>query len=353
MADERQFHPEDRALFEAEVERLRRQELPRAREEEIKAAAQRAVERDLEVERANYREELEQEVARTTAETAAEERAEARRETPSKLLMLVLLLLLFLLFLAATGRLRTLFSGSAGNGDGRLSARGAFTGALAGPTTTPIGAAGLQGGPLNPVFIGRGDPGAGGVDPPGAVVPQVAGVDPFFWPYYAQRDGLRVFGLPISPVVDVNGRRVQWFERARLEYWPELAGTPYEIQPGLVGREYTDGRDFPKQGFFPSRPGLVYFAETSHGVGGLFLQYWQAHGGLDIFGYPISDQIPEVLEDGRIHTVQYFERARMELHPELAGGSDIMLGLLGRALYKQEPKPELITPPRPTSVPLP
>lgn len=301
MADEREFTPEDQALFEAEVERLRRQEMPRVRDEEIKAAAQRAVQRDLDEERTTFREELDQQVAQATVESVAAERAEARRETPSKVLMLVILLLLLIFILAATGQLRTMFRGT-GDGSARLSAKGALTGALGGPTTTPIGGPGATGA-LNPLFGNRGDAAAGGVDAPGSIVPAVAGVDPFFWPYYAQHDGLRVFGLPLSPVAVVNGRRVQWFERARLEHWPELGGTPYEIQPGLVGREYTEGREFPKQTFFPSRPGLVYFGETSHGVGGLFLDFWQKHGGLDIFGYPISDEIPEVLEDGRIHTV--------------------------------------------------
>jgi hypothetical protein len=353
MADERQFTPEDRALFEAEVERLRRQELPRARDEEIKAAAQRAVERDLEIERANYREELDQEVARATAETPDEERAEARREAPSKFLVLTLLLLLLFFLLAATGQLPSLFGSGNRAGETRLSAKGALGGALAGPTTTPVGGVVLLGGTLGPVFAGRGDPGAGGVDAPGSLVPAVAGVDPFFWPYYAAHDGLRVFGLPLSKVEIVNGRRVQWFERARLEHWPEYAGTPYEVQPGLVGREYTAGRTFPTQSFFPSRPGLAYFGETSHGAGGLFLDYWNKHGGLDLFGYPISDELPEVLDDGRIHTVQYFERARLELHPEVGSNGDVvMLGLLGRALYLNERAPEIIPPPQPTPVPL-
>ncbi len=353
MADERQLSPEDRALFEAEVERLRREELPRAREEEIKAAAQRAVQRDLELERESSREELDSEVARATAESVEQERAEARREAPSKLVMLAIFLILLIFILAATGRLRAFFSRDASGEGARAAASSGLAGVLSGPTTTPVGMVGGQPLALNPQFSGRGNPDAGGVDPPGAIVPQVAGVDPFFWPYYAEHDGLRVFGLPISPVTTVNGRTVQWFERSRLEYWPENAGTPYEIQPGLVGREYTHGRVFPQQTFFPSRPGLVFFRETSHGVGGRFLEYWTAHGGLDIFGYPISEEIPEVLEDGRIHTVQYFERARMELHPELPAGEQVLLGLLGRALYLQEPRPEVLPAPQPTPVPLP
>ncbi len=151
----------------------------------------------------------------------------------------------------------------------------------------------------------------------------------------------------------VNNRRIQMFERARLEEWPENLDPLYRIQPGLLGREYTQGRVFPTQAFFTSRLGLWYFPETAHGVGGLFLQYWNDHGGLDVFGYPISDELPEVLEDGRIHTVQYFERARMEIHPERPVGDQVLLGLLGTAIAKSGPVRVQLEAPVPTPVPLP
>jgi hypothetical protein len=32
-----------------------------------------------------------------------------------------------------------------------------------------------------------------------------------------------------------DGRLVQYFERARMELHPELAGTPYEVQLGHLG----------------------------------------------------------------------------------------------------------------------
>ncbi len=57
------------------------------------------------------------------------------------------------------------------------------------------------------------------------------------------------------------------------------------------------------------------FDVTGKCVGPLFFAYWQAHGGLAINGYPVSDERVEVLEDGRPYTVQYFERVRMEYHP--------------------------------------
>ena len=73
-----------------------------------------------------------------------------------------------------------------------------------------------------------------------------------------------------------------------------------------------------------SRIGAQHFPETGHSVGGAFLTFWQQHGGLATFGYPITEAFEE---DGR--TVQYFERQRFELHPEHAAPYNVLLGLLG------------------------
>src|SRR5438105_4198606 len=60
----------------------------------------------------------------------------------------------------------------------------------------------------------------------------------------------------------------------------------------------------------------------------LFLGYWQSHGGLSQFGYPITD---ELTEDNRI--VQYTERARFEWHPEFRDTpNEVLLSLLGTQL---------------------
>jgi DMSO/TMAO reductase YedYZ molybdopterin-dependent catalytic subunit len=70
--------------------------------------------------------------------------------------------------------------------------------------------------------------------------------------------------------------------------------------------------------------GAQHFPETGHAVGGEFLTFWQQHGGLATFGYPITEAFEE---DGR--TVQYFERQRFELHPENEAPWNVLLGLLG------------------------
>ncbi len=80
---------------------------------------------------------------------------------------------------------------------------------------------------------------------------------------------------------------------------------------------------------------LLYFTETQHTLGGTILSYWNKFGALAQFGYPLTEQFTEVSEtDGKEYTVQYFERARFELHPEFAGTDyEVLLGQLGRKYH--------------------
>jgi len=72
-------------------------------------------------------------------------------------------------------------------------------------------------------------------------------------------------------------------------------------------------------------PDHIYFPETQHYLSLGFKAFWQANGGLPIFGYPISEEFDE---NGV--TVQYFERARFELHPDFDGNPyHVQLGLIG------------------------
>ena len=79
------------------------------------------------------------------------------------------------------------------------------------------------------------------------------------------------------------------------------------------------------------------FPETGKSVRGRFLEYWKGHGGLTQQGFPISEEIQEKSDtDGKSYTVQYFERAVFELHPENQPPNDVLLSLLGNFLYKQK-----------------
>lgn len=72
------------------------------------------------------------------------------------------------------------------------------------------------------------------------------------------------------------------------------------------------------------QPDYREFPETGHGISGGFLWFWEHNGGLPIFGYPLTDELEE---DGM--TVQYFERAVFEYHPENSPEWSVLLRRLG------------------------
>lgn len=270
-------------------------------------------------EAAEIQRDVEREVIR---KTPAELRGEAMKRSPGQILLLLLIFLISYLIAAATGQ----------------------TDILGFPRSRAVSVA--------PPIETNLEPGNVVIGQPGAQTYEVAVA---FRPYYDQHNGSRLFGRPLSNVVVVNGREAQWFERARLEHWPENASTKpeYEYQPALVGVEFTQGIPFPNQSFFVSNPELVYSPITNHGVSQRFYEFWRQNGGLDMFGWPISDELQELLgSTGQVHTVQYFERGRLEYHQENAGTeNEIMIGLLGRALYLEDSQPNIISAARPTPVP--
>jgi VanW like protein len=82
-------------------------------------------------------------------------------------------------------------------------------------------------------------------------------------------------------------------------------------------------------------PGFAYFPETGHNIGLKIKRFYDAHGGLDIFGLPLTEVFAE---DGL--QVQYFERARFELHPELPPAFYVSLTLLGSHFTEGRAEPE-------------
>lgn len=154
--------------------------------------------------------------------------------------------------------------------------------------------------------------------------------------YWQAHGGLPIFGLPITPelteisATDGKSYTVQYFERARFEAHPENPA-PHDVLLGQLGRTVTQGRAG-EPAFQPAAPltGADYAEGTGHNLGGIFRDYWQQHGGLAIFGLPLSEEFAEVSPtDGQSYTVQYFERARFEHHPGNAAPNDVLLGLLG------------------------
>jgi len=152
-----------------------------------------------------------------------------------------------------------------------------------------------------------------------------------FLRYWQAHGGLAINGYPISNefvevLEDGNAYTVQYFERVRMEYHT-MNQPPYDILLGQFGR-----RIHPADPPASLIAGARYFAETGHNVRGRFLTYWRRKGGLAQFGYPLSEEFVETLEDGRTYTVQYFERARFEYHPENRPPYDVLLGQFGRRI---------------------
>jgi hypothetical protein len=159
-----------------------------------------------------------------------------------------------------------------------------------------------------------------------------------FLEYWDDHGGLFQQGYPISDEAEqqssIDGKvyDTQYFERAVFEYHPENQ-RPNDVLLSLLGvilyqRQHPNGA--PNQ--VPNTsPSSVQFPETGKRLGGKFLGYWQTHGGLAQQGYPISDEFQErSVTDNKTYTVQYFERARFEWHPEQAGtNNEVLLGLLG------------------------
>ena len=151
--------------------------------------------------------------------------------------------------------------------------------------------------------------------------------------YWERNGGLPVFGYPIGEarVETVEGTwtgTVQWFERDRLEDHGAVG-----VLAGRLGARFLELTNRPWEYFTtvdsPSSPSQCqFFAVTGHSLCEPYLSYWRRQGGLERFGYPITQPIYETVEQRKL-AVQYFERRRMEIHPELPG-SPILLGLLGR-----------------------
>jgi hypothetical protein len=80
----------------------------------------------------------------------------------------------------------------------------------------------------------------------------------------------------------------------------------------------------PAQASHDVGPSRVYFSQTGQYLGHSFLSYWRHNGGIHVFGYPITSEFDQ---DGM--TVQYFERAIFEWHPDNPAQHRVLLRRMG------------------------
>jgi photosystem II stability/assembly factor-like uncharacterized protein len=119
---------------------------------------------------------------------------------------------------------------------------------------------------------------------------------------------LTTWSTPAGPMLAAAAGEGLW----QLPMWPTLPASPE-----------------------PPGPNRLYFPESGHHVAPVFLPFFRAWGGLDRFGLPRTE---DFVEDGLV--VQYFQRARLEHHPERRGTAyEVQISLLGERLLGAERPP--------------
>jgi hypothetical protein len=150
-----------------------------------------------------------------------------------------------------------------------------------------------------------------------------------FLSFWQTRGDVYIFGLPITEeyVRQSDGRIVQYFEKARFELL--VVNNQATVILGQLGRQATAGRSFPQAQPIPTTRDKRYIEETGYIIQYGFKEIWETRGGAPIFGFPLSNEIKEITDDGRERTVQYFENFRFEYWPEFAPGQRVLFTRLG------------------------
>lgn len=119
-----------------------------------------------------------------------------------------------------------------------------------------------------------------------------------FLRFFLAYGGVESLGYPLTEEMTVEGWRVQYFEKGRLEYHPENEPA-YRITVGWLGDLLHRRRPpLPETAIPPcSDSNRRYFPQTGHTLSGDFLHYFDMYGGSVRFGQPISEPF---LEEGRL-----------------------------------------------------
>lgn len=146
--------------------------------------------------------------------------------------------------------------------------------------------------------------------------------------YQAADNPLLLYGYPITDAFQdqITGGTFQYFQRVRMElHTGEPEALRVKLSP-LGEFLYKPGQPLPLPENFPS---CRTFPETGFEVCYSFLEFFDKHGGVATFGYPISNF---EIHDER--TVQYFQMARFEWHPEFPTGNRVTLTDLGSRYFE-------------------
>ena len=119
-------------------------------------------------------------------------------------------------------------------------------------------------------------------------------------------------GYPLTEEIIVDGWRVQYFEKGRLEYHPENEAA-YRVTVGWLGDLLNRRRPPLPPPVIPGNDAsnTRYYSNTGHTLSGDFLHYFDTHGGSVQFGLPISEPF---LVNGQL--AQDFQSARFFWTPQ-------------------------------------
>ena len=150
-----------------------------------------------------------------------------------------------------------------------------------------------------------------------------------------------LYGYPITEqFTSIDGKNVQYFQRARFEYFTELPEGQRVLLTPLGKETYASSGDtFNVENPFSCRN----YVETGFSVCFSFLEFFDLYGGSNQFGFPISGF--EYRED---KLVQYFEKTRLEWQPWKLEGQRVVVSDLGRVYFdKLGEDPALLAPASP------
>jgi hypothetical protein len=151
-------------------------------------------------------------------------------------------------------------------------------------------------------------------------------IEAHFVAFYDKHGGRQILGDPLTDafIDPKSGLLIQYFENARLEL---ISGekTDWTVQLAPLG-QMIFGWDQPSEDDLsqPS-PGCRFFPEARFSVCHAFLDFFEQHGGVEVFGLPISSNR---IEDGNL--TQLFQRFRLEWVADDSSDHAIRISPLGR-----------------------
>lgn len=148
----------------------------------------------------------------------------------------------------------------------------------------------------------------------GVVVPAA------IWRFWRSHGGVELFGMPLGPAQQVDGQRIQYFERAIIVLDPRAADTAAFVQ--LAPIDPTE-----------QLHGLGLTTQAPPDAQARFTAFWEQWGGESVFGMPVSPTQSDVQQARLVQTY-----VRVELEYDLtATESRVRLAPIGwRAWHRQQ-----------------